>query len=344
MPKKLFYSLTLSITILLLYEHKASSQILTEFSKYEEIPMIIKLSISNTDEGKKISKSIFSIITNEIFRYSYQDGSYIHKITKSAYKKYVNINDDLKTILGKTLYYYSLTKAISPTLGYLIDIWGFETGQFYVPSPSEISNALKISSIKNLVISDNKILLKNKKTKFYLKPFAIGIALLKTKEFLEKNKIKNAFISVGNNFSLCMGKKDQTEWIVGISNPKNRDENETLLTINISNSSIYTASINENSFVDGFKTYHSVIDPRTGYPANNGTLSVSVIHNDPVEAAILSRTLLVLGKDGGLQFAEKRKVKALFITLEDNQTRIYKTSEWIKHYDKPITNKSEIKK
>ncbi|MCS7299556.1 MAG: FAD:protein FMN transferase [Spirochaetia bacterium] len=329
------------VLIFILYSFKNlfSNAIQSELYTYKNIPIVVKLSTTNRDQFLELSKETFDIITNEIYNYSYDTGSYLSRITESAYKKPTTINNDLKRLLGKILYYNSLTRSISPTIGYLIDIWGFEKNEFYVPSPSELSNALKISSTRNLVISDSSIIIRNKKTKLYLSPFASGIALTKVKELLKKNRITNGFISIGNNISLCLGSKDQQGWSVGIMNPQNRVENEVLMTVNVSNLMLYTADVSENAFVSGFKSYHSIIDPRTGYPADNGTISVSVASEDPVEAIILARMFLVMGKSGGMLFAEKFKIKAIFITVENGKRGIYKSSSWVKTFDRDLTKK-----
>lgn len=331
------------VLILILYSFKnlLSNTIQSELYTYKNIPIVVKLFTTNRDQFLELSKKVFDIITNEMYNYSYEVNSYLSRITESAYKKPTPINNDLKRLLGRILYYNSLTRSVSPTIGYLIDIWGFEKNAFYVPTPSELSNALRISSTRNLVISDSSIMIRNKKTKLHLSPFASGVALTKVKELLKKHGITNGFVSIGNNISLCLGSKDQQGWSVGIMNPQNRVENGVLITVNISNLTIYTADVSENAFVSGFKSYHSVIDPRTGYPTDNGTISVSVASDDPVEAIILARMFLVMGKSGGMLFAEKFKIRSVFITVEDGKTSIYKSSSWVKTFDRDLTKKQK---
>ncbi|MCX8028578.1 MAG: FAD:protein FMN transferase [Brevinematales bacterium] len=317
------------------------SNLATEFFTYNGVPIVVKIFSTNSEIVKKLPKEIFETLTNHIYNYSYENGSYISQITKKGYRRAVMINDDLRLMLGKIMYYHYLTKSISPTIGYIIDIWGFEKNSFYVPTPSEISNALKISSPRNLIFSNDFIILKNKQTKFYLVPFAIGLGLDKVKVILRKNGISNAFVSVGNSFSLALGSKENYGWTVGIMNPQNRLENEIFVTINISNLGIYTADISENAFVEGFKNYHSIINPRDGYPPQHNLLSVSVVDDSLLDATVLARSLFVMGKDAGMLFAEKNRIKALFITLEDGKTRVYKTSHWMKIFDRETTKKAK---
>ncbi|MGC8964235.1 MAG: FAD:protein FMN transferase [Brevinematia bacterium] len=314
------------------------SQVYQKFYTYESMPIIIKFT-TNVDES--FYNQIYSIVTNEIFNYSYRKGSYIYEITKSCYKKYVSINDDLDYMLGRLIYYNVLSKnAISPTVGYIIDLWGFESKNFYVPSLSEISNALRISSIKNLVVSGKKIALKNKETKFYLKPYAISLAMEKIKRLLLKNKVTNAFISVAN-YSLTMGEKEKEPWMVGIPNPLRLGE--FYVNLEVKDSFVYTVDITENQFNDNFRTYHSIIDPRTGYPANNGVISVSVVGKDSLELVILARIIFVLGKDAGLKFAQKHSIPALILYSTGDKITEYKTIDWIKMFSKDTSEKIKIK-
>ena len=67
--------------------------------------------------------------------------------------------------------------------------------------------------------------------------------------------------------------------------------------------------------VDG-KIYHNIFDTKTGYPVENGLLSVAVISEDGAEADALSTALFALGAEAGYNFYKDSKYnfEAVFIT------------------------------
>ena len=62
--------------------------------------------------------------------------------------------------------------------------------------------------------------------------------------------------------------------------------------------SISTSGDYERFFYDDNKTiYHHIIDPSTGYPAENGLTSVTIVSDDGTLADGLSTSLFIMGKE-----------------------------------------------
>jgi thiamine biosynthesis lipoprotein len=57
-------------------------------------------------------------------------------------------------------------------------------------------------------------------------------------------------------------------------------------------------------FEAGGRTYGHIIDPRTGYPVDNGCRAVTVIAPTCTEAGVLSTAAFVLGPQEGLALIE----------------------------------------
>ena len=67
------------------------------------------------------------------------------------------------------------------------------------------------------------------------------------------------------------------------------------------------------------KRYHHILDPKTGYPAESGLSSVTIISDSSVVGDALSTTCFVLGKDKGLELINSYDgVEAIFIDHDGN--------------------------
>ena len=64
--------------------------------------------------------------------------------------------------------------------------------------------------------------------------------------------------------------------------------------------------------VEGEK-YNHILDPRTGYPANSGVRSVTVLSKSGLLSDALSTACFVLGIEDGMKLAEKYNAEILFV-------------------------------
>lgn len=95
-------------------------------------------------------------------------------------------------------------------------------------------------------------------------------------EVMKRYGIESAVINLGGNAHVLGSKPDGSAWKVGIQDPN--DTNGYLGGVSVRDKAIITSGGYERYFVDeatGVK-YHHIIDPKTGYSANNGLISVTL--------------------------------------------------------------------
>ena len=81
--------------------------------------------------------------------------------------------------------------------------------------------------------------------------------------------------------------------------------------------SVVTSGNYERYFEREGVRYHHILDPRTGYPASQELLSVTVVCKDALEGDALATGLYVLGLSQGVELAENMaEVEALFVTSD----------------------------
>ena len=70
----------------------------------------------------------------------------------------------------------------------------------------------------------------------------------------------------------------------------------------------------------GGENYHHILDPSTGYPADNGLSSVAVIASNGALADALSTALFVMGKDHAIDFYRSKTYAFEAILIETDGT------------------------
>lgn len=199
--------------------------------------------------------------------------------------------------------------AIAP----LTSLWDFTAEDPKAPDDADIQKVLPLCSSDGVTIDGQDITLPSDDIQFDVGAIAKGYIADRLKDFLVKKGVNSAIINLGGNV-LCIGSKPNgTPFKIGIQKPF-ADRNETEAVMDIAGKSVVSSGIYERCFKQGGKLYHHILNPQTGYPYDNGLISVTIISDQSVNGDALSTTCFALGLKDGLKFAEKKGVQAVFIT------------------------------
>ena len=164
----------------------------------------------------------------------------------------------------------------NPAIGHLISTWGFQRDEFSTVNVDEtaIKNLLHAQPrMTDLVIKANAIYSTNPTVKLDLGGYAKGYALDIAASYLHKEHVKNALINIGGNV-IALGKHGDKPWRVGIQHPR---APTAIATLDLADGwAIGTSGDYQRYFMLNGQRYCHIIDPRTGYPAQQ-TQSVTVL-------------------------------------------------------------------
>lgn len=200
------------------------------------------------------------------------------------------------------------------------DLWGFYGGSFRVPSDGEIQSALEGVGYEKIRIDENTVSVPES-TSIDLGGIGKGYASDRAAEILRENGVASAILSLGGNVYALGKRPDGGGWTVGITDPA--DESGLIGTVNVSDKAVVTSGGYRRYFERDGKTYHHIIDPKTGKSAQSGLSSVTVISENGALADGLSTALFVMGLDDGIElWRESGGFEAVFA---DDSGQIYIT-------------------
>lgn len=200
--------------------------------------------------------------------------------------------------------------AFDYTLGAVSDLWNFGSTPS-IPDETKLAEALSHSGYEKVSVSGSKITLGDKKAVVDFGASGKGIALDSIGSYLGNQKVNRAVVSVGGSV-LLYGEGD---FNVGIRDPKG--STSSIATLKTSAACISTSGSYEQYFEKDGKRYHHILSPETGYPVDNGLVSVTVISESGLLSDALSTACFVLGIEEGTALAGHYGAKVIFITDEN---------------------------
>lgn len=133
-------------------------------------------------------------------------------------------------------------------------------------------------------------------------------------DYLISQNVTSAIINLGGNV-LCIGEKpDHSPYRVAVKYPFGGAE-DVIATLPIRDQSVVTSGVYERFIEMNGMRYHHILDLQTGYPVENGLLSVTIVTDSSTDADALSTACFVLGPSDGMALIESlAHTEALFIT------------------------------
>ena len=139
---------------------------------------------------------------------------------------------------------------------------------------------------------------------------AKGYAVDEVRKIYEAHHIESGLINMGASSMYAVGKTSKGKaWNIGMKHPRSDTNGEYLGIVSIENQALSTSGDYERYFMQDGRRYHHIFDPVTGYPADSGVMSDSIVIDGDVEHAgmlsdILTTVVFVLGPQKGLAFID----------------------------------------
>jgi thiamine biosynthesis lipoprotein len=136
-------------------------------------------------------------------------------------------------------------------------------------------------------------------------------------------------VEIGGEVFAAGLRKDGKEWRIGINRPqKNAPIDQVYKVVDLQNKGFATSGDYRNYFEVNQHRFSHVIDPRNGFPVDNGVVSVSIIANTCTFADGLATAVMVLGHKKGLDLVNRLDNTECFIVTQKEDGTL------VDHYSK----------
>lgn len=229
----------------------------------------------------------------------------------------VEVSETTLELIKKGIEYGDLTDgAFDITISPLSELWDFKNNPGTVPSDNEIFEALSHVNYESIIIEGNAVALTDPDAAIDLGGIAKGYIADKLKEYLLGEGVQSALINLGGNILTIGEKPNGTAFNIGIQRPFD-EQNTTIASVAVRNSSVVTSGSYERYFETDDKIYHHILNTQTGYPCDNGLLSVTILSDKSVDGDALSTACFALGLEDGQKLIDSmQNVEAIFVTEE----------------------------
>ncbi|MDE6960365.1 MAG: FAD:protein FMN transferase, partial [Lachnospiraceae bacterium] len=204
------------------------------------------------------------------------------------------LSKDTEKLLKRAKEIYQETGGLFDfTIYPLMRLWGFPTQEYRVPSKAELQEVLSLVDASKVQQNGREIILGDGQ-EIDFGGIAKGYTSARVMEIFQEYQIESGMISLGGNVQVLGKKPDGNRWQVGIQDP-NGQTGEVLAVLEAEDCAVVTSGGYERYFEEDGNTYIHILDPRTGYPADQDLASVTIVSEDGTLADALSTSLYLMG-------------------------------------------------
>ena len=209
--------------------------------------------------------------------------------------------------------------AFDPTVGPLVDDWGFGPGPAVAPSTAGGRAGGLLTRVGHGLVDTRRappaLHKRHGEVRVDLSGIAKGFGLDRIAAHLEGIGVGRYLIEIGGELRVRGRAPHGRPWQVGIEQPE-AGARAVRRVVRLDGGALATSGDYLDYFERDGRRYSHIIDPRSGRPVDHGLASVSVVAETAMRADALATALMVLGPGAGLRLALRENIAALFVVRE----------------------------
>ncbi|MEM7166383.1 MAG: FAD:protein FMN transferase [Planctomycetota bacterium] len=265
---------------------------------------------------------------------TYKATSELSRFNQATAADWFPVSPELATVVAEALRIAEITHgAFDPTVGPLVDAWGF--GPIKTDAPPDVATldaARALVDYRLVAVDTERNALRKKEdgVRLDLSAIAKGFAVDQIHDMLRANGYRNFLIEVGGEVRAAGTSGSGRAWRIGIDapSPGPRTAGGHQVAISIADQAVATSGDYRNfRIVDGTRLSHT-IDPRSGRPIAHALASVTVVAKTCMLADAVATAVNVLGPEQGWGLLKNRFTECTgYIILHDKGDRFVEKME-----------------
>lgn len=240
----------------------------------------------------------------------YSDSSTVSDFNRAGANQPIVLDEHTFNIIDTALKIYSDSGGVFDiTIAPVRQLWDFSSDSSHgLPSDEQIKKNLAYVGSDKLSLSRERHTLEKKipGVQIDLGSAAKGYAADLAASVLKEYNVRYALINLGGNvYTLGQNpKRSNGEWQIGIQKPFADTGVYSRVITAYSDTAVVTSGTYQRYFKIGGKSYHHIIDPFTGYPANTEFSGITIKASNALLADCLSTACLILDYDEAKKLAD----------------------------------------
>ena len=240
----------------------------------------------------------------------------------NTYKQYV-VSAETFALLETSISLHDETNgAFNIAIFPIVKAWGFTSETQHVPKTETLTTLLPHTNIHDIALENSSLRVTLKpQMELGLGGIVKGYTSTRIMDIFKDYGITSGIVNLGGNVQVLGHKPDGSLWNIAIKDPLL--SSSYIGFVSTHDKAIITSGPYERNFTENGKTYHHLINPTTGTPAENELASVTIILKDGTRADALTK-LFVSGLEEAIRYCNQHKdeVDAILVTKDK---RIYIT-------------------
>ena len=290
----------------------------------------LKFYAPNRPEAERIAKAAYARVEelNGIFS-DYDPGSELSRLGRAPVGESIAVSPELFDILQRAQVLARDTRgAFDVTAGPSVGFWRQARKRGQMPRVEELHAAQKRVGYQQLSLNavNRTVSLRAANLQLDLGGIAKGYAVDEAMAVLKANGIARAYVAADSDLLTSGPPPDKVGWKIEL---RNVDEFGNLYprTVFLKHIALSTSGDTQQFVEINGRRYSHIVDPRTGIGLTS-RIQVTVMSSDSVTADSHATAVCVLGKQAGLQFADRRQLQSLVLELAGDRPQVTPSRAW----------------
>lgn len=261
---------------------------------------------------------------------TYIDDSELSLLNQAPANLSFPISEETNYVLQEAIKLNTLSDGmLDVTVGPLVNLWGFGPAAKpeKIPSSAQLNKVTKYVGIDKFHLENLSVTKIHEGVYIDLSTIAKGYGVDAIADLLESFGINNYLVEIGGELRVAGNKGVGQDWLIAIEKPIS-DQRAVQRIISIGDGALASSGDYRRYYEEDGVRYSHLIDPKTGYPIQHNLVAVTVITDKSIHADGLATALIVMGKDKGMELANREGIAALFITREMNEFVEYQSDSF----------------